>query len=188
MTSTRYQYEIFVKRPKVKMAKVCRKIASFLMWQSRINNSARKCYFIPSFSKKIMPITYLVTGDTGFLGRFLIEALQHEPRLRVIGVSRRPSQFPFHTTCDLTSETQLTRLLRKIHPNVIIHSAGVPGSSPWPDLETAYIETTLKLIRAVRAARLRVKIIIPSSVTVHGASFRGSNARRNRDHDVRFEE
>lgn len=61
----------------------------------------------------------LVTGGTGFLGRFVVEALKKRGVETVL--------VPLHRDYDLVHETDAERMFRDFSPNVVIHLAATVG-------------------------------------------------------------
>jgi GDP-L-fucose synthase len=63
--------------------------------------------------------TILVTGGNGFLGRRVVARLEQQGSARVVAPSR--------ADCDLRSEPEIIRLLKRYQPDTIIHLAAVVG-------------------------------------------------------------
>lgn len=69
-----------------------------------------------------MALRVLITGSTGYVGRFLLPSLEKDGH-HVVGVSRSS-----HVKMDLCNSTDCEAVLREVKPDVIVHTAAL--SSP----------------------------------------------------------
>lgn len=92
----------------------------------------------PPFS--VPPLgTVLITGGCGFLGSHIVSLLLSRnfspvnTQIHVLDIRQpaEPSQNVTYHTADLTSSAQISALLEKLHPDIVIHTASpVAVSSP----------------------------------------------------------
>ncbi|CAE7314955.1 MAT2B [Symbiodinium sp. CCMP2592] len=66
-----------------------------------------------------MATRILVTGGSGYVGRFLLPALEQDG-YHVVGVSRSSS-----TAMDVSSASDCERVLNEVRPDVIVHTAAL---------------------------------------------------------------
>ena len=68
-------------------------------------------------------MTILITGSTGLLGQALVKRLLRP--YQVVGVSRHPppgAGTAWHRVCDLTDPTATQQMIRRVKPDVVIHT------------------------------------------------------------------
>jgi nucleoside-diphosphate-sugar epimerase len=106
----------------------------------------------------------LVTGATGFIGRYLIPHLVQREDTAVIALLREtytPETLPVHLTAvrgqielvyaDVRNFQLTVRAVREAEPDVVIHLAAVGATDPFMAVDTAVrhnLTATLNLIRA----------------------------------------
>jgi GDP-4-dehydro-6-deoxy-D-mannose reductase len=126
------------------------------------------------------PITTLVTGATGFVGTWLVEALL-ERGDTVVGVSRQatwPAEFrhlagrvALHA-CDITDGDQLEAVLRAVQPGQIYHLAGYShAGQSFQEPEAAWegnLTGTRRLYDAVLRWGGQPRILYVSSGLIYG--------------------
>lgn len=95
----------------------------------------------------------LVTGSRGFLASHLAARLKRDyPGARLELVDHKPQ--PGHAVCDLLDPRAVAALLRRVRPALIFHLAGTTRPLDWQGLWSAHVEATVRLLDAVRAAKL----------------------------------
>ncbi len=114
----------------------------------------------------------LVTGASGFVGRYLIEALRRDG-IEVFACGGPHDASEEYFPIDLTDSATLTAALDAARPTVIFHLAAqafVPESlaSPMATYEINAIGTA-RLAQAVRACDRAPRIVFASSAEVYGA-------------------
>jgi dTDP-4-dehydrorhamnose reductase len=72
----------------------------------------------------------LITGANGLLGQKLVQALSANTGVKLIATSRKENRNAIQSgydyySLDVTSYTDVSRLLQKIHPDVVIHTAAM---------------------------------------------------------------
>ena len=116
----------------------------------------------------------LITGASGFLGRYLIEHLRtKDPENAVFTVCRNPltQDGASHTVMDLNDEKELDALVNRIRPNQIYHLAGIARiheSISVPDYFNNNTKSTIHLLRALKQLTQPVSLFFSSSVHVYG--------------------
>lgn len=118
----------------------------------------------------------LLTGASGFAGRFVAEALVAGGH-QVEGLARTPSvqraaQVPFHAV-DVRDTGALRAVVAAVAPDAVVHLAAIaqPGAAE-ADPALAYdvnLGGTLALLAAMRAASARPRLLLVSSGAVYGA-------------------
>lgn len=118
-----------------------------------------------------MSVRVLVTGANGFVGSALARVAS-AAGFSVMGLVRRPvgGLAPVRV-CDYSSNS-LRELLEEASPDFIAHAAGsasVAGSLADPGADFASsVALTQRLLEAIRASRVRAKLVYMSSAAVYG--------------------
>lgn len=123
--------------------------------------------------------TILVTGATGFVGRFLMPALESAwPGAELVGVGHEAGPWN-HEGVDITDPQQVDRLVAQTRPDVTIHLAGqanVGVSFDQPDKTWAINLTgSLNLFNALRQHARDSALINIGSSDCYGASFKAGS-------------
>lgn len=115
----------------------------------------------------------LVTGASGFTGRYLMAFLSRQQGVSTVGlVHSDPSEsitFPRTRWAagDIRKKEQLARTLASVQPDAVIHLAGLTRGSPDALHETNVIGTK-NLLEAIAATNGDCRILIVSSSAVYG--------------------
>jgi len=114
--------------------------------------------------------TALVTGAAGFTGRYVVEALALRG-YRVFGAGLGPSSVEDWIVCDLTDKSEVTEMVRRVVPNVVVHLAAltfIPEGNP-KDFYNVNVFGALNLLEALAAsAKPPSKVLVASSANVYG--------------------
>jgi len=116
--------------------------------------------------------TALVTGATGFTGKYMVNALA---RLgyRVFGIGVGSPSTEDWVTCDLTHKADAKHAIRGIATDVVVHLAGlafVAENNP-EDFYRVNLLGTLNLLEALaECKRTPRKVVIASSANIYGSS------------------
>jgi GDP-4-dehydro-6-deoxy-D-mannose reductase len=94
----------------------------------------------------------LVSGSTGFSGRFLVPAL-HARGFEVYAVSQR-AEAPGVRRIDLTSSAAWASVLRELRPEHVFHLSGVAHASTLADFATHNTLAAAALIDATKTAKV----------------------------------
>ncbi len=111
----------------------------------------------------------LIIGSSGILGNVLVKKLNE--KYKVIGTTKR-NRKKSKIKCDITKHEEVTRVIQKIKPNIIIHLAGITGNiecekNPKKTLETN-VMGTYHILESIKDKK--IKIIFASSREVYGNS------------------
>lgn len=122
----------------------------------------------------------LITGATGFAGRYLVQHLVQYGELEIHGTCLTDptgAEAAFFTSLmelDMRDEPALLHCLEAVQPDIVFHLAAqthVPTSfqAPWETMEIN-LKSTLNLFESLRALDLlRTRIVLVSSSEVYGA-------------------
>lgn len=124
----------------------------------------------------------LITGASGFAGRWLARELARDKKLALYGISRSkpeagalPKRLRFFR-CDLNDGPALRRALRRIRPERIHHLAGQASvSQSWKDPASTARENVAAartLLASLRALKLRPAVHVAGSAEVYGRQKR----------------
>ena len=120
--------------------------------------------------------TVLITGVTGFIGRYTARQFT-EAGWRVVGLGTRPGEnaprqylHAYHQL--LLPNPQLNELVKQVQPQVCIHCAGRASvnlslQEPAADF-TASLDVTLNLLEALRCHAPQCHLVYLSSAAVYG--------------------
>jgi len=121
----------------------------------------------------------LVTGATGFAGSHLVDLLVQD-HSTVIGWHRPGSERPPDKsgarwmTVDILDEAAVRHAIADIRPTVVYHCAGVPHTAESWRAAATTLETnvlgTHYLLKAIIAANLTTRVLIPGSALVYRPS------------------
>ncbi|NYH27621.1 NAD-dependent epimerase/dehydratase family protein [Paraburkholderia bryophila] len=120
----------------------------------------------------------LVTGSTGFIGRYLAPRLEEDGHT-VVGLTTQKCDGE-NVVCDLTSPEDVAAVVKTIDPDVIVHLAAL--SSVTLGMTLDYYRTnvvgTENLFRAMDALNRKRRVIVVSTAGVYG----------NQPHEILTEE
>lgn len=120
------------------------------------------------------PIIHLITGDSGFIGRYLAaHLLASRPGIKVFGLSHTATgpKGIEHRECDLTDSERVHRNLTDIRPDYVYHLAGtarVSQSAGMPEYYRSNVTATTFLLRSLQSLNRPVRFFLASSVHVYG--------------------
>jgi GDP-4-dehydro-6-deoxy-D-mannose reductase len=124
----------------------------------------------------------LITGVTGFVGRHLVEHLQHDvPDAEIWGLvwEEDAAQVPtavHHLAGDLTLPSSLARSLEHVRPDVVLHLAGATSvASSWQQPDRSFQVNaigTLNLLEALRSLDIDPTVVVATSAEIYGAVAR----------------
>lgn len=122
-----------------------------------------------------MPIA-LVTGASGFTGRYMVEALENRG-YKVIGLGEEPASNSHTVRCDLTEYSDVKSCIAQIKPEVVVHLAALSfvAHADQRGFYDVNVFGTLNLLEAL--AELDTppsKILIASSANVYGTPDMGT--------------
>ena len=111
----------------------------------------------------------LIIGSSGLLGSLLLKKLNK--KYRVIGTTKL-NESESQIKCDITKKEEVSQIIQKIKPNIIIHLAGITGNleceeNPHRTLETN-VMGTYYILEAIKDKKIR--LIFASSREVYGNS------------------
>ncbi len=133
----------------------------------------------------------LITGFSGFVGRYLIEQCQAlYPEAQLFGLCRRLNApgAPDRLDCielyeaDVTDQNQLRSVVAAIRPDVVFHLAAQSSvAASWADpLLTLNVNAggTIQLFEALRAERIEPRVVIIGSGEQYGCVLPKHNSIR----------
>lgn len=134
------------------------------------------------------PISVVVTGSTGFVGRALVHSLASEPQYTVTALSRRqvvlPATVKVGIVSDLSDDPVLAAHLEGadalIHCAARVHVMSETHADAQREYDRVNVEATLSLARLAIAAGIR-RFIFISSIKVNGESTEHHGAYRADD-------
>ncbi len=127
----------------------------------------------------------LVTGSSGFVGRYLVEELRahgHSPIGFDAALSDPPLDIPEYAG-DIVDADSLRHCLTDAPPDACIHLAGIAFvPMGWYDparVMQVNVNGTLTLLEAVRAVSPTARVLVVSSAEVYGRAARSDPARES---------
>jgi len=115
--------------------------------------------------------TVLITGHSGFTGRYLARLLE-DKGLEVVGLDRE-AEGKNAVACDLTDQDAVYRVVREIQPDYVVHLAALSFVG-HPDKEAFYrvnVLGTLNLLQALGSLDASPrKVLVAGSANVYGAN------------------
>lgn len=114
--------------------------------------------------------TALVTGASGFTGKYLVAALLREG-FRVVGIGLGPPATAEWRPCDLTDPSATKDIVKTIEPDVVIHLAAMAfvAEADEQDFYRVNVFGTLNLLEALAGcSRVPAKVVLASSANVYG--------------------
>ncbi|WP_410981736.1 GDP-mannose 4,6-dehydratase [Bacillus cereus] len=118
----------------------------------------------------------LITGITGFVGRYLQSTLIAEGA-EVFGTSRQSNLCKNTYQLDLQKQDEIVSLLKKISPTHIFHLAGISNvKDSWSNVSKtikANTITTINLLEAVKKLNKEIRVITIGSSEEYGKATLG---------------
>lgn len=119
-----------------------------------------------------MPV-WLLTGATGFLGRWVATALiERKSAGTDVVVAGRTRPALDHgldfVPCDLCEPEQVVHVLRATEPTVVIHTAGLTPPAPPEQLYRANTLATIHLLDAARTLDRPMRVVLAGSAAEFG--------------------
>jgi GDP-4-dehydro-6-deoxy-D-mannose reductase len=120
---------------------------------------------------------WLITGATGFVGRHVLSVLEggvdetSRSEHKVIVLGRRcPAGWPEEAfaAADLNDANRLGQTIRRIGPDVVIHTAGRTPPASDDELYRANFWATIHLLNALRSAQRPVRVVLSGSAAELG--------------------
>jgi GDP-6-deoxy-D-talose 4-dehydrogenase len=124
-----------------------------------------------SFSQAKQPVRTLVTGASGFTGRYLVEKLLGRGHTVIETVGRQEPETPTRLRLDITSPDACRRAIEIARPDYIVHLAAISfvGHDDPLDFYRVNVIGTLNLLEACAAVgHTPRKLLIASSANVYG--------------------
>lgn len=115
----------------------------------------------------------LVTGASGFTGRFMMEFLALQRGVEPVGLVRTPPPSNIslprvrYETSDLLDKNHLNEILSSVSPDTIIHLAGLTHGN-YTDLIATNVTGTKNLLDAGILANPYCRILVVSSSAIYG--------------------
>lgn len=122
------------------------------------------------------PGAILVTGASGFVGGFLLEALaRHYPDSRIVGTGLTPAHGSNLVHLDVTDAKAVRDLVRRLRPDVCIHLAALASVDQSYGQARAVWDInlggTLNVAEAIRDHVPACRLVHASSGEIYGLSF-----------------
>jgi nucleoside-diphosphate-sugar epimerase len=117
------------------------------------------------------PIRTLVTGASGFTGRYLVDNLLGRGHTVIETVGRNEPETPTRLRLDITSPDACRRVIETARPDYIVHLAAISfvGHNDPLDFYRVNVIGTLNLLEACAAVgHTPRKLLIASSANVYG--------------------
>lgn len=118
---------------------------------------------------------YLITGVTGFVGRYLVEYInQTEPSSQIFGIgTRKNCALPIHyCQINLKEKEQTENLLADIRPDYIIHLASMSSvGESWKNPDICFQNNTgimLNILTATANLKLKTRLLSVGSSEEYG--------------------
>ncbi|UUW70711.1 NAD-dependent epimerase/dehydratase family protein [Pseudomonas oryzihabitans] len=114
--------------------------------------------------------TALVTGASGFTGRYLIQALKARG-FKVVGFGSSTTDADVTLACDLTDKAAVVAAVAQVQPDWVIHLAALAfvGHADQEAFYRVNLFGTLNLLEALGAlARQPQRVLIASSANIYG--------------------
>lgn len=113
----------------------------------------------------------LISGISGFIGSHLAR-FQQTAGHAIFGLSRTSSHQEWQTFSWSETDEDLANILEKVRPDIIVHAAGnsfpqLSLAEPERDFE-ANVQTTVRLLEAMRSVELNARFVLLSSAAVYG--------------------
>lgn len=112
----------------------------------------------------------LVTGASGFTGRYMVDALR-QGGFDVVGVGSKPVDDCRMLACDLTDADAVKSLVAEVRPDWVVHLAALSfvGHADQRAFYDVNVFGTLNLLQAVRALDQPVsRVLVASSANIYG--------------------
>lgn len=118
----------------------------------------------------------LVTGASGFVGGFLLEALsKHYPNSRIVGTGLAPPEGSELIHLDVTDAEAVRDLVRRLRPDVCIHLAALASvDQSYGEARAVWdinLGGTLNVAEAIRDLVPTCRLVHASSGEIYGLSF-----------------
>jgi len=126
-----------------------------------------------------VPLTYLVTGVSGFAGGHLVAALTEQAAPRIVGIdlAEPPAASARHLEyhqAEITDFERLRGIVAAVRPDRVVHLAALTFGQPSGPTDQRFLEVNVQgtrvLFEALLAAGLRPRIHVAGSSAVYGAA------------------
>ncbi len=115
----------------------------------------------------------LITGSSGFVGKYLVDhiSLQKNDNIQIYGLVHshllENTDKIKYFECDLTDYHEIFSIIRKIHPDIIIHLAGIRGDDLHSLLDVN-VKGTKNLFNAVVSSNINSLFLVFGSSAEYG--------------------